>query len=526
MNKNISNKLVNLLGLAAILLSQAACGKIPETATATPRAQAATQVPTQTPTQAPPTETPTPTPLPIPERPDFTDTLKPYTGQQAVNIRAGIFAAQEQVLVNYYHYWMNADPAFRPFDPYSAGSQHNFIYVFNPDNPADACVAITAAGYAGTDLFSVPYRGGQPQPIPPGRYEAGQIITDQGPLPLTRSGISAETGQAYTLSCEAGRWVHRDPAGAVMERINSTGQWEVSPVWLANQYHLNPDRQYTLVTVTNEGEGPVRYLRDEYNQAYMLRYQVPQPGENPAEVERWVDTSLEEKYGHLVPPDWPLLVQLRPGNMLFDNSVSSSSTCLADARYQSLDIGVISTGNVKIMLEEVPGLEAGKLYHVVYGEGVYRDRNKQLQIVRGRFDVVDPDHETVNIYDCINRPDGLCSNHDWGFFIGDANQHRTGTDWTVNDISGWWGEPGRRLTLVITAEQPSAPPPLFTLSWFSNLLDLANWPLLQRDAAMLAALQKSLLSGSGVNPYPDYVWPLTAAAVHMDQEEYSAAYNR
>ena len=130
----------------------------------------------------------------------------------------------------YYQYWAGA--AYSPVHPPAAEDGLFFVYVFNPENAADACLAIPATGYFNFEVLSAPYVQGRPQTAAPEQYVNGRIETGQGPLPLTKSGISTETGAQFQLSCQAGRWVRRDAAGAVMERINQQNQWEVDAGWL------------------------------------------------------------------------------------------------------------------------------------------------------------------------------------------------------------------------------------------------------------------------------------------------------
>jgi hypothetical protein len=102
---------------------------------------------------------------------------------------------------------------------------------------------------------------------------------------------------------------------------------------LVATFGLNPDREYLI----QEIDGVV-YLVDQFNQAKMLKK------ENAA----WIDTSLEEKYRHLVNQDENIaaagVVENRKGYGIPPRNG-------VDYGYQFAELGCRMTGNTKVVRE-------------------------------------------------------------------------------------------------------------------------------------------------------------------------------
>jgi hypothetical protein len=523
----------SVAGLLAMAMILAACQAVSDGIPSTgPTASNVTIEPvfTQTQPEAPeptrvrptltPENTPTP-PIPTPKRPEFTTEVgSRYTAEQMQRVESGAFADQEEALRGYYQYWMNA--ANQVVYPPNPGDVLNIEYIFDPANPAKACLAIPATGYENADMLAVPYRNGEPQSVAPAQYANGQIETGQGPLLLTKSGLSSETGQPYVLSCENNLWVRRDASGVVMERVNRQGQWEVEPAWLAGHYNLNPAHQYSIVTVTNEDGIDARYLRDEHNQAYMRMYQAPQPGENPAEVERWVDTSLEEKYGHLAPVGQSLYYRIGFGNLFPDSmELAERDRQMTSRSYRHIGILAYSTGDLQIATVFDPDLNRDVTR--VTGPVVYRDRDNNPQILNVLFEAVDPTFMAVNLPTCRpNTPGDLsCPAQN---IVGDGRTY-IAQDWVLDTEIAYWNQPGRPLFLQLMLDRPDITPPLVTFlredgtPRSSNIRNLAVFYMWQLNRDLYAELEASIVSGSGVNPHPELIYGFSAVRVYMDDSE-------
>ena len=113
-----------------------------------------------------------------------------------------------------------------------------------------------------------------------------------------------------------------------------------------SQFYLNTDQSYSFVW---------GYLVNGFNQAKMAKW----------EYYAWVDTTLEEKYGHLVPVDEKAVVFKGVGQ-IYGPDLSWNR------KYLEVQMGTRSTGNITWSEKYLP--EIGRKVDVVRGELVFRDK--------------------------------------------------------------------------------------------------------------------------------------------------------
>jgi hypothetical protein len=241
---------------------------------------------------------------------------------------------------------------------------------------------------------------------------------------------------------------------------------------LVATFGLNPEREY----LTQEIDGIV-YLVDQYNQAKMLKHVR----------EKWVDTSLEEKYGHLAPRDKFSVLTVVMNRFNDDTGVRDS---FYDSQHRNVFFSVWSTGNVNIVREF--NSELGMETENVDGEVVFRDQDNILTKLDVRFDVVAPGQK-FNMIWCTpaENPDNT------GYFSNCLLMNEVELDSTEEEL-GWYKQPGRQLELYIRYERPDKPPLMFPNNPYYNIRSRAGYYEWIDNKTEYMDLYESLMEGRNI----------------------------
>ncbi len=212
-----------------------------------------------------------------------------------------------------------------------------------------------------------------------------------------------------------------------------------------SQFGLNPERTYTIVN---------GYLVDSFNQAKMAKW------ENGA----WLDTTLEEKYGHLIKDVYSQPVGMGYGNLFFDGGLENDGT---DRRYENVTICGNSTGNLWVEKEEISGLEI--VTDVIYGEFVFRDAKGEVRLLKVRVDVIDPEEREHAVDVTTPAYPGICLTA--GTFFAKAD--------TAEEEMDYFG-PGAPVAIIFSYKRPDQEPQKMEQIYrpeggLSNLRNRANY---------------------------------------------------
>jgi hypothetical protein len=151
---------------------------------------------------------------------------------------------------------------------------------------------------------------------------------------------------------------------------------------IVSELALNPDRTYEIASINTR-----EYLIDTYNQAKMAKFVRG----------TWVETNLEERYGHLLPVE-PTHPYIGSPNYIGDYPFHDSR----DGRFLLREISPIATGNYNEVLEFDP--RQGKDVRMTILQTIFEYQNKiwPLNVYVGSDDI--PGAKPLNFR--IYQPDG------------------------------------------------------------------------------------------------------------------------
>jgi hypothetical protein len=237
---------------------------------------------------------------------------------------------------------------------------------------------------------------------------------------------------------------------------------------LVATFGLDPEREY----LTQEIQGLV-YLVNQFNKAKMLR----------KENGEWVDTSLEEKYGHLAPRDGFLFTPME-GNEFHDDTGAYDPS-----QHKSVVFSVWSTGNVNLVREFNSDL--GMETENIFGDVVFRDKDNVLIKLDVRFDVAIPGQEIkMPVCSPTEKPD------DSGFFDGECRLWNLMKLDSIKEELEWYNKPGRQMSLSFNYERPERPPISFPNN--INLRSRANYFEWVRNKNEYHALYEDIVRGNNI----------------------------
>ena len=247
----------------------------------------------------------------------------------------------------------------------------------------------------------------------------------------------------------------------------------------------------------------------------MLRYEVVE--EAGQQLGSWVDTSLEEKYGHLVPVTETLHAFRESGYG------SDGPGHQYDPDYQNIYVIVRNTGDIhtETVFDPRMGMEVTRLV----GQAVYRDRRGGLQIFENLiYRTVDTSHPIFLPHVCVYRPPdtferlleipGFCPQQ--GVFGLTPDQAL---------MPEFMGTPGQPFRIRITYDRPDVRP-VFVVSpnpLSSNFNSLATWDLWHENQQLWQEIAAEILR-TGVNPHPEVPLGVTWVDLYMSGDEFQALY--
>jgi hypothetical protein len=272
---------------------------------------------------------------------------------------------------------------------------------------------------------------------------------------------------------------------------------------LVATFGLNPEREYLI----QEIDGVV-YLVDQFNQAKMLKK------ENGA----WIDTSLEEKYGHLVNQNeniaeagvvsiyrgWPIAREDAPPYV--------------DYSYQSINLGCRMTGNTKVVQEYDD--ELGRDVYKVYSQVVFRDGEKALKELEVRCTVievgggVDINLTTNGCGDDRCRPQAAFTT------IPEGSLYLK----SVGEYEDYFQHPKGRISVRFYPEMPNYRPQDHGMErdgkYYSNVSLVAYYFSWKRDHSKLKDLTRQLLAKGRVEVPEGLVISAYRVKIYMTSDEY------
>jgi hypothetical protein len=247
------------------------------------------------------------------------------------------------------------------------------------------------------------------------------------------------------------------------------------------------------------------YLVDQFNKAKMLR----------KENGEWVDTSLEEKYGHLVNQNENITAK---GVVEYRKGYGIPPRNGVDYGYQFADLGCRMTGNTKVVRKYDE--ELGKEVYEVYSQMVFRDGEKALQELEVRCHVFDAELG-VYVYVATNGcGDDKCSPQ---AAFGTSNDTGLNLE-SVEEYEDYFQHPKGRAKILIPYEMPNYRPQVYTAeidgSYYSDIGTTANYFSWKRDQNKLRDLARQLFAGGRVEVPEGLVIPAQEARIYMTGDEF------
>lgn len=174
--------------------------------------------------------------------------------------------------------------------------------------------------------------------------------------------LPSDGGNNLVWQDETGKWL-AGQAGqeqALLEFDLDKKAWVATKAAAIEALELNPEREYVI-----EGD----YLVDTYNQAKMAKR------ENGV----WVDTTLEEKYGHLAPLEGPISPYLGWKGRVNFTGIGDDLLGPGDMAYEYYLINPVVTGNIEETTRFHPGL--GREIVIPKVELVFRDQHGEMILI-------------------------------------------------------------------------------------------------------------------------------------------------
>jgi|GEM_PF-6725528 len=212
------------------------------------------------------------------------------------------------------------------------------------------------------------------------------------------------------------------------------------PEEIATTMNLNPERTYTISNIVSDAV-TTKYLVDTFNNANMAKWD--------SEIGEWTDTTLEEKYGHLVPSDEEMISYVIYGNFFFGEQKDSWQ--MYDHRWEAVRLLTRSTGNIKTVESFNEDLQMNIVN--VYGEVLLRDKEGKIHLLNVRLDAVNPTAE-FGLWVCsVNQEEPTESD-----LCGSGNLLKMSS---VEEELEYYGKPGQYLLIVFSTKLPTDSPPKY-----------------------------------------------------------------
>lgn len=319
---------------------------------------------------------------------------------------------------------------------------------------------------------------------------------------VTPNATATETQPRVTETVEIE--VTKTPTVEATPTIEITPTAEVvtpDPLVAIEEFNLDSERTYTL---SEEG-----YLVDSFNQAKMAKWSDKN--------NEWVDTSLEEKYGHLVPEDEVLVTQDIFGNKFLDDRGEIDAS---DRRYWNVVILVRSVGNVYQKNEYDEALEMETTN--IYGGVVYRDIEGKIQLLNVRFDVVVPEAKIKRLVVCA---DIIGTDFDDFYKISCSGRNFVNIGTVENEVS-YYNKPGELLNLMFAYERPEDDPTILHPEYFyPNYRNISNRALWDKQKDIYRKLAKAILENGEVDAPNDFIVAAQFISPFMTYQEMESLEN-
>jgi hypothetical protein len=268
---------------------------------------------------------------------------------------------------------------------------------------------------------------------------------------------------------------------------------------LVSEFNLDPQRQYELLT--SEGR---QYLVDTFNQAKMAKL----------EGGSWVDTTTEEKYGHLVPEGVTTRINTPVYGKMFEHPDSTQGISLRDIqKYDYLTFIAWSTGNMNFVEEYDEDL--GQEVIKIYGTIVFPDHEGKLMEMKVRYDVVDPGYR-VQTYTC-NWEGDVDFSKGSPLTLCPAYNSLPPLD-TVEEFIEVHSKPGQMIDVGYVTQRPNEPPLVYKSDWskINNRACHYSW---HRDKKFYNNFTDFLLNEGDIEIPENYIFASSTVSLFMTIEE-------
>ena len=243
----------------------------------------------------------------------------------------------------------------------------------------------------------------------------------------------------------------------------------------------------------------------------------------------WVDTTTEEKYGHLLLEDEITPVSKAWGNLFFDSDNPFYDGL--DQRYELIHFCARSTGNFWSEEEVIDNISPDEnKFNVVYGEFVHRNIDGKIILLPVRVDVLDKaSSEWGGVQFTFQYQEKYCSTSGGVYFKARDSE----------EIASYY-QPGTLVEITFTYNRPDIMPTpsdrYFRKAqgddpgWgLSNIRSRANYLLWNEDKKKLELIADQLSTGSEVNLPPgflpaDFVRPIFSSFQEFNEEGFPPAW--
>jgi hypothetical protein len=273
---------------------------------------------------------------------------------------------------------------------------------------------------------------------------------------------------------------------------------------LVSEFNLNSEREYTIVS--SEGR---QYLVDTFNQAKMAKL----------EEGNWVNTTTEEKYGHLVPEGEKLRINF-PGIKSVEIPDPSQGIYQRDIQeYDYMDFVAWSVGNMSYVKEYSEDL--GQEVVNVYGTIVFPDHEGKLKEMNVKYTVVDPGYPPLTWVCNWNWNGDLESWYDSYEMFGDACEGKNIVRVidTVEKFVEFHNKPGQMVVVGYVTDRPDDPPVVNKRNDWPTIYNRAAHYSWHRDKEFYQKFTDFIEEGGDIDISKDFVLAATDVSVVMTFEE-------
>jgi hypothetical protein len=266
------------------------------------------------------------------------------------------------------------------------------------------------------------------------------------------------------------------------------------PLVAIEKFNLDSERTYTL---SEDG-----YLVDTFNQANMAKWN--------SEIGEWTDTTLEEKYGHLVPSDKEMASDIAYGNYFCGGQKDSWQ--MYDRRWETVRLLTRSNGNVKTV--ESFSEEVQMNIVNIYGEVLLRDKEGKIHLLNVRLDAVNPTGE-FGLWVCsVNQEEPTESD-----LCGSGNLLRMDS---LKEEVDYYSKPGQYILVEFSTKLWGNPPTknIDHGRGFTSIKYITSFHDWLRNKAIYQSLADALAKKTVPDDLPDdFVIYAQIASIYMDMDE-------